>query len=337
MSFVFFGEVMLRLTPSQPHALLVASDSLSIDFAGAEANVAANLSHLGHDCNMVSVFPNNLIGDKAISVLSKYGISTEGCSRDGHRIGTYFIELGYSVRPSKVVYDRVDSSFTALSAASFNWDSILNNASTLFVGGITLALSEQCRLATLEAVKTAKRRGVKVVFDMNFRRSLWDNWQDANRYFSDILEYTDLVFGNAGVMSDVFTFTFNSNDSALESTTASMEMLANQFDVDIAFTVRQQSDASSNILQAVYKPSSGNKYHVSAEVSVGVLDRLGTGDAFAAGMLHGLAKYSDLQQAIDFANAAFALSHTQYGDQNLCSETDILSIAQGNTSGYVIR
>lgn len=339
MKVAFFGEVMLRLTPALPKQLLLASDQWQIDFAGAEANVATSLANLGHECRFVSVFPENLLGDKAISSLRKFGLDTQYCQRDGNRIGTYFIELGESIRPTKVVYDRENSAFSQCQTIQFNWQEILDGCDWLFLGGISLALSNDCAQATLEAAKQAKSCGVKVAFDMNFRRSLWQNPEQAKPLFEEILLLADLAFGNAGVMADVFDYPvqFDNFQANLSSTVAAAEYLKKAYQIDVAFSVRDHLSASQNRLSAVFVGSNETPHVTAKPIDVEIADRLGTGDAFAAGVLHGLINDRPSQELIEFANASFALAHTQFGDHQLLNQADIQTIADGKTSGHVIR
>ncbi len=356
MSLLFFGEMMLRLTPSIAQQQLVCAEQLSVDFAGAESNVASSLALMGHECQFVTKLPSNALGDHGIASLKKYGIQTDYIRRGGQRIGSYFIEMGMSIRPSKVVYDRAYSAFSQISNDEFDWPSILSGKRWLHVSGISPALSTQCAVETIKAVKIAKSLGVKVSFDLNYRRSLWDDSQKARDYFSEILTYSNLAFGNAGVISDVFDYQtpdISENELAHVISQHSLEHLGKtsqrswyqandlaeflraKFDVDFAMTERVHHSANQNTLTGFYITSTTCSF--SAPITVEIKDRLGTGDAFAAAVLHGLERGWHGQQIAQFANAAFALAHTGIGDQNWSNEAEIQYIADGNLSGHIIR
>lgn len=329
-----FGEIMLRLTPSSPKVRLVNCKQLDMSFAGAESNVAISLALLDNATAMVTKLPDHSMGDACVSLLKGYGINTEHILRGGARIGTYYIEQGSSIRPSKVVYDRVHSAFSQMSPEEFDWSSILTDCKWLYVGGIAPALADNCQSQTIQAVETAKRMGVKVAFDMNFRRSLWSDRNLARERFEAILAHTDLLFGNAGVLYDVFDW---HTSAPLDQRTEELAMRAKEhFSIPlIGFTKREQISASRNIVSAIFLDDKG--VHRGPQFDLVVEDRLGTGDAYAAGILHGLLQDWSSRQIVDFGTSAFALKHTIPGDHNLVSEKEILSIMQGNTKGHIER
>lgn len=334
MSSVFFGEVMLRLTPAMPQQQLIVAKNLSVDFAGAETNVASSLARLGHQCHFVSKLPENPLAQHALASLHQYGIRTKHVIRGGQRIGSYFIELGSSIRPSKVVYDRAYSSIAQISENEFDWAEIFANKQHFHLSGILPALSEQCATESIKAVQVARKMGLSVSFDLNYRRSLWADSSLARDYFSQILAHSTLAFGNAGVMQDVFDFTPKSTDNIAAAKEIGL-FLHEHFAVDAAITQRNHHSANQNTLRGFYL--SGETVIASNDITVDILDRLGTGDAFAAGILHGLFQGWSKDKTVQFANAAFALGHTCYGDQNWLSEAEIMSVAQGNISGHIIR
>ena len=335
MSFTTFGEIMLRLTPTELKGKIKMAQGFKSGFAGSESNVASSLAVLGNSVEFITKLPNNQLGDAALYSLQYYGINTKNILRGGDRIGTYFIELGSSIRPSSVIYDRKQSAISEISAEEFDWHSILTNKKWIFLSGITPVLSKQCASETIKVAKIAKEKGVKVAFDMNYRRTLWKNTAAARKIFNQILEHTDLLFGNEGVLHDVYKIVPSSGSSE-ESTMESMDIASEKFGIDtLAFTIRNQASASQNILSGVYKHQ-GNHF-ISPTIEVEVSDRFGTGDAFAAAFLHGQNLGWEPQKNIDFATAAFALKHTIMGDQHTSSEAEILSIMDGNTKGYVLR
>ncbi|WP_255355999.1 sugar kinase [Cellvibrio sp. pealriver] len=334
LSITFFGELMLRLTPAQPQQRLMVAQQLSVDFAGAEANVAAALARLGVATDFITKLPDNLIAEQAIASLHRCGIATNNVLFGGERMGTYFIELGASLRPTRVIYDRKYSAISTIVENEFNWNEMLQSKQRLHLSGITPALSEQCALETIKAAKIAHGMGVRVSFDLNFRRSLWPEPAFAKHYFKQIMQYCDLVFANAGVISDVFEYQFFNSDVLVEAQ-AVAEFLGDEFNVDAAVTSRIHHSASVNSLTSLLRKNADS--FKSTELRVDILDRLGTGDAFAAGVLYGYQQAWSAQQTIDFANAAFALAHNCYGDQAWMSEAEINEVARGNTAGYVVR
>lgn len=335
MSFVTFGEIMLRLTPTEPKGKIRRAQGFKSGYAGSESNVASSLAVLGNNVEFITKLPNNQLGDAALYSLQSYGINTRNILRGGERMGTYFIELGSSIRPSSVIYDRKQSAISEIKANEFDWETILSGKKWIFLSGITPVLSKQCTLETIKAAKTARTKGVKVAFDMNYRRTLWKSNADARKIFDQILGHTDLLFGNEGVLTDVYDIVSRA-DSDQEKTIESMNIASEKFGIEaLAFTIRNQASASQNILSGVFKHR--GEYFDSQEIDVEVADRFGTGDAFAAGFLHGLNLAWDPQKTIDFATSAFALKHTIMGDQHTSSEAEILSIMNGNTKGFVLR
>lgn len=334
MTVACFGELMLRLSPAQPGATLRQTHQLNMEFAGAESNVACGLSALGNPVRFISKFPANTIGDAAIASLQSLGIDCASVVRGGDRLGTYFIELGHSIRPSKVVYDRAHSALSEASPQDFNWPDILQGCQYLHLSGITPALSDNCAEITLQAAQAANRLGVAVSFDMNFRRTLWRDRQKAKEIFTQLLKCADIAFGNAGVMADVFAQTYEGM-SAEEAALQAARDLSDTYGLIAATTCRQSHSASRNTLSG-YIARAGEIFH-SAPLSVEILDRLGTGDAFASACLDGLIRKRPLNDTIDFANAAFALAHTVYGDPHLSGRADIQAIASGQTGGHILR
>ena len=334
MSFVAFGEIMLRLAaPGQ--VKLQDAVSMALGYAGSESNVATSLSILGNQVEFVSKLPQNPLGDGAVRSLHSYGISTRHLLRGGNRLGTYFIELGSSIRPSRVLYDRAGSSISQISPGEINWEKVLPGNSWVFISGITPALSDQCASETIRLASTAQKLGVKVGFDLNFRRTLWTDPAAARAIFDQVLEHTDLLIGNAGAIADVYGVN-PVGETPMEIAQSAIHMARERFGgSSLAFTVRDHNSASRNSVSAVLYD--GKSFFTAAGYSVDILDRFGTGDAFAAGVLHGLYHGWDSQLVIDFATAAFALKHTIPGDQHTSTQDEIRSVMEGYTSGQVIR
>ena len=335
MSVATFGEIMLRLTPYIHAEKIQSAKAFEVNFAGAESNVASSLGILKHEVSFVSKLPQNQLGEAAIRSLRSYGIDTQYILRGGKRIGSYFIEIGTSIRPSSVIYDREQSAISSIGPDEFNWNEILRGKKWLFLTGITPVLSEQCSHECLLAAKTAKEMGLKVAFDMNYRRSLWKSANDARRIFDQILAFTDLLFCNVGVLKDVYGHEASGNDS-IERTWEASKWASKEFGISqIACTIRDHNSASQNRLSGLYLLD--KQHFTSSDYEVRIIDRFGTGDSFVAAFLHGLIKAWNPQHIINFSTAAFALKHTIKGDQHTSSEAEINSIMEGHTSGHVLR
>ena len=335
MSFITFGELMLRISPQEQSTKLADTDRFEAGFAGSESNVASSLALLGNKVDFITKLPQNQLGDAAIRSLRQYGINTDYILRGGTRIGTYFIELGYSIRPSSVLYDRSHSAISQITKGEFDWEILLKDKSWVFVSGITPALSASCAEETILLVNMAKRMGVQVSFDFNYRRSLWKSTVVARKIFDQILSSTDLLFANTGSLTDVYGMKFK-GDNNIEQTYEAADKVQKEYGIKrLAFTMRDHTSATHNVISALFQTE--NKKEVGSTYTVNILDRFGTGDAFAAACLHGLEKGWTNKKIIDFATAAFALKHTVKGDQHTSSEAEIKSIMEGNTSGHVIR
>ena len=333
--YVAFGEIMLRLTPAVTGGKLSMAPKFSVGYAGAESNVAVSLACLGNQVDFVTKVPDNPIGNAALMSLKQFGVSTENVVVGGKRMGTYFIELGSSIRPSKVIYDRENSAISQVKSGEFDWKSILKDKKWLHLSGITPALSPQCATETIWAARTAKEMGVKVSFDLNFRRTLWQDRKEAREIFNAIMESSDTIFANLGALADVYGLEF-SGENKIEQTKVAMKAASNLCGVNhMVFTIREHHSASQNKLQGMLW--SKGKVITSKPYSVQIEDRFGTGDAFAAAYLHAIGNGWKVDTCIEFATAAFALKHTLKGDLHTSTEQEIRSIMDGNLSGHVMR
>jgi 2-dehydro-3-deoxygluconokinase len=335
---ICFGEIMLRLTPMFAHERLEQTDFLRMSFAGAESNIATALSILGNNVEFVTVVPDNQLGNAAVNLLRKHGVSTSFIRREGKRIGTYYIEAGASLRPSQVIYDRENSAIATLTPSAFDWEAIFADAGHFVITGITPALSDTCASTCLEAVKLAKKKNIKVCFDFNYRSKLWPI-EKAQKVLALFLPYIDVLFCNEGAVQDILNIELTDAKQSLNyreyygrlaneiAATASYEC--------IAITHREDISASEN-------GWSGILYHqaqlsFSKSYTLDIVDRFGAGDAFAAGIIHGLCRQWNNEKVIEFATAASALKHTIPGDLNIITEQEINHVLEGNTTGRVIR
>lgn len=335
---VCFGEIMLRLSPLTMHERLAKTHALKMGFAGAESNVAVSLALLGQEAFFVTCLPSNSLGDAAENSLREFGVNTQYIRRSGDRMGTYFIEYGASIRSTQVIYDRKGSAIAQITPGILDWKNILAGKQWLHLTGITPALSIACAEECFHALKEAKDAGVKVSFDLNFRRTLWSK-VEANAVFTEILPFVDLLIANAGSAYDVFDIDTGNPHSWAQQVEAAklagkeLSKLGN-FEL-IAMTVRNHPSASENDWAGLLYDR--QHFYESKKYEFLVVERLGGGDAFTAALLHGLCEGWDNQQTIEFATAASALKHTIPGDLNIVTEAEITEAANGNLSGRVKR
>lgn len=339
MRVVTFGELMLRLAPEN-YLRFVQSDRLEATFGGAEANVAVSLANFGVDACFVTKLPTHEIGQSAVNSLRKFGVDTSKIVRGGDRVGIYYCEKGASQRPSKVIYDRKYSSIATASEDDFDWDDIFSGADWFHFTGITPALSDDMAKITLEAVKAAKDNGLTVSCDLNFRKKLWTS-EKACAVMSDILKHVDVCIANEEDAKDVFGIEaentdINSGKLDEEGYVSVAKQLTDRFGFKaVAITLRESLSASDNnwsgMLYVANRPFFGKKYHMH------IVDRVGGGDSFGAGLIYALLSDFGAQDAIEFAVAASCLKHSIEGDYNMVTKDEVLALARGNASGRVQR
>jgi 2-dehydro-3-deoxygluconokinase len=331
---------MLRLkTPGFQR--FIQSSSLEATFGGGEANVAASLARLGHSVRWVSAVPEGPIGDWALTALRGLGVDVSYVLRQGERLGIYLLEAGASQRPSQVIYDRAGSSISELEPGQIAWDDALAGASWFHTTGITPALSEGAAASVLEALVAAKRANVTTSIDLNFRKKLWTKAR-AREVMTSMMPHTDVLIANEEDCESVFGI----QAGKTEVTSGSLEheryldvagqVLARFPSVrKVAITLRESKSASENGWSALLVDREGHAF--SRHYDITVVDRVGAGDSFAAGLVHALLAGRDRKQAVEFATAASALKHTIPGDLNLVTEAEIESLARGEVSGRVQR
>lgn len=332
---VTFGELMLRLSPSHCKRLL-QNDVLYATFGGAEANVAVSLSNFGIAADYVSKFPKNPIGDAAISELKKFGVGTKNIIRGGERMGIYFLEKGASQRASVCTYDRKYSAISAAEKEEFDWEHIFSEAEWFHFTGITPALGENLSEICLEACKVAKNKGIRISCDLNYRSKLWSREQ-AFETMSKLAEYIDLCIANETDASDVFGIEApNQSDLGFNKYEYIAQELKRKFQYNaVAISQRESITADDNLWSALlYKD--GQFYH-SQKYSLHIVDRVGGGDSFAAGLIYGILDEKENQEVLDFAVAASALKHSIEGDFNRVSVAEVEKLMNGNGSGRIQR
>jgi 2-dehydro-3-deoxygluconokinase len=321
---VCFGELLLRLSaPGQE--LLFQSRQLEARFGGAEANVAASLAILGHASSVVSALPDNAVGRACAGELRRHGVDTRDIHYGSGRMGLYYLTPGAMHRPAEVIYDRADSVFAHAPAAAWDWPQLLQGARWLHLTGINLALGENSAQAALDAVRAARAAGVAVSFDCNYRSKLWGARSGkAARLLREVLAETDLMFGNERDIELVLDTHIRQADGEQRFLAASQQAFA-QFPRLrwMAATERRAQDAATHDLRGHLATREHVLITRTHRLS-GIVDRIGSGDAFAAGLLHGLTTGMHEPAMLDFAVAAACLKHSVPGDVNLLREADML-------------
>lgn len=336
-----FGEIMLRLSPPGKE-LLFQSPRLEAVFGGGEANVAVSLAILGHRSRWISVVPANPVGEAAVRELRRFGVDTGFVVRGSRRLGIYFAETGADVRPSQVIYDREGSGIAEAKLGDIDWEAAFAGMDWFHVSGITPALSASAAELTLEAVKAARAKKMTVSVDLNYRTKLWKYGRPAPEVMRQVVGYADLLVGNEeecqkslDIGAPVDVAVGRLDPMAYEELTAKVMSEFPKL-ARVAVTLRESESADWNRWSAVLRNRtellSGPSFDIRA-----IVDRIGTGDAFAAGLIHGLATLKTDAEALDFAVAAAALKHSIPGDFNLSSEKDILAVVRGDRSGRVRR
>lgn len=330
---------MLRLsTPG--YRRIVQSDSFDLSYAGGEANVAASLAIFGLNSHFVTKVPNNAIGQSAINHLRKYGVHTDYITIGGKRLGVYFLETGASQRPSTVLYDREHSAISEINTSEFNWKDIFADATWFHVTGITPALSDRAAETTLEACREAKNAGVTVSCDLNYRKKLWTK-NKASQVMSKLMQYVDIVVGNEEDAEDVFGITAKGIDVEKgvlneQSYKEVASQLLEKFNLKaVAITLRESHSASDNTWSGLLYD--GEEFYRSRQYKIHIVDRVGGGDSFAAGMIYGYMQKWHAKDIVEYAAAASCLKQSIPGDFNLVSVDEVKKLAEGATSGRVQR
>lgn len=328
---VTFGEVMMRLSPPGYEKFSQAS-SFELVYGGGEANVAISCAYLGMKAAHITRFPDNAIGKAATQFLRKHWISTEHVIYGDDMMGKYFLEKGAVHRPSEVIYEREGSSFSLIQPSMVNWEEVLKDADWFHWTGITPAISEGAYLCCLEAIKTANKLGIPVSGDINSRNNMWKYGKTMQEVISDLVQNCDVVITSSYGIKEMFGL-----GEPKDKFTSLAKQLIGVFPKikKVVKKTRRTISASHNQIQG--KLWNGKEYVKSDMLNIThIIDRVGTGDAFAAGLIYGLLHYDD-EQAIDFASSACALKHTVLGDVNMVSLENVQSLMGGDTSGSINR
>ena len=336
---VTLGEIMLRLSPPG-NTRFVQSDSFDVVYGGGEANVAVSCANYGHDAYFVTKLPEHEIGQSAVNALRKYGVMTDYIARGGDRVGIYYLETGVAMRPSKVIYDRAHSAIAEADAADFDSDRIMEGADWFHWSGITPAISDKAAELTRLACEAAKRHGVTVSVDLNFRKKLWTK-EKAQSVMKPLMKYVDVCIGNEEDAELCLGFKpdadVESGHTDAEGYKEIFRRMSEEFEFSyVISTLRESFSASHNGWKAMIY--NGKEFYVSKHYDIDpIVDRVGGGDSFSGGIIHGLLTKPTQGEALEFAVAASALKHTVSGDFNLVSVAEVEALAGGDASGRVQR
>jgi 2-dehydro-3-deoxygluconokinase len=336
---ITLGEIMLRLQP-EGYCRFVQAASFGAVYGGGEANVAVSLANFGIESAFVTKLPKHEIGQAAFNKLREFGVDTSLIVRGGHRVGIYFIEKGASQRPSKVIYDRAHSAIAEASESDFNWELIFKDASWFHFTGITPALSDKAANICFLACEAAKAKGITVSCDLNYRANLWAR-EKACEVMSGLMENVDVCIANEEDAADVFGIRASGSDAASgkinqEGYKEVASSLAKRFGFkQTAITLRESISANDNNWAAMLYAD--NNYYFSKKYAVHIVDRVGGGDSFAAGLIYANLQNMPAQERLEFAVAASCLKHSIEGDFNLVSVDEVKKLAGGDASGRVQR
>jgi 2-dehydro-3-deoxygluconokinase len=336
---VTLGEVMLRLS-TPDFKRFVQADTFDVTYGGGEANVSAALCNYGLNGTFVTKVPNNPIGQSAINHLRRYGVDTQFIVRGGERLGIYFLETGASMRASQVVYDRAHASIADVDISEFDFDKILDGAVWFHTTGITPALSDKAAALTEAALKAARAKGITTSIDLNYRKKLWSK-EKAREVMTQLCQYVDVCIGNEEDADTTLGFKAAHTDVTrgelnLEGFKDVFKQMKEKFGFKfIASSLRESHSASDNGWSALVYD--GKEFYHTKQYNVRIVDRVGSGDSFASGLIYGLVTGMPMNEAAEFGVAASALKHTIPGDLNHATLNEVKELVKGDGSGRVQR
>lgn len=326
---VTFGEVMLRFS-TQAFSRFTQATAFDVTYAGAEANVAVSVAHFGIPSSHVTRFPENDLGEAATQALRRYGVDTGSIIYGEERMGLYFLENGAMQRASRIIYDRFDSAFAHIKPGSVDWETVLDGVEWFHWTGITPAISQGAAEVCLEALSVARRKGLTISGDINYRRNLWQYGKTALDVMPGLIEKCDIIIAGRTDMENCTAVSGESFEQACENFTKRFPQVRK-----IATTDRESVNSSHNRISASLWNGEllrSRKYDLTH-----IVDRVGSGDAFMAGFIYGALRGMDDQQSLEFAMAACALKHSIEGDVNLVSIDEVLSLVKGENVGKLLR
>ena len=341
MKYLTFGEIMLRLR-APGHERFFQSNMMEATFGGGEANVAVSLANFGEDAAYLTVLPKNALGDECIRELRRFGVDTKRVVRGEGRMGIYFLEAGANQLPSKVIYDRANSAIALAKPGDIDWDKAFEGVDWFHITGITPAISESAMELSLESVKEAKKRGITVSCDLNYRKNLWKYGKTASEVMRELAKYVDVAIANEEDVQKSLGITVDVDVASGELDREKYRKLGDKVleaypDMKlIAITLRESHSADWNGWAACLNDR--EHFYVSKKYEIrDIIDRVGGGDSFAGGLIYGLNHYEDKQAALEFAVAASCLKHSIIGDFNRVGVADVEKLAGGDASGRVQR
>ena len=341
MKVLTFGEIMLRLK-APGHERLMQTPNLEATFGGGEANVAVSLANYGMDALFLSFLPNNAVADACIGELRRFNVDTSHIIRKDGRVGIYYLEAGANQLPSKVIYDRAYSSISLAGPGDVDWNKAFDGVGWMHISGITPAISESLMELSIESVKEAKTRNIVVSCDLNYRKNLWKYGKNAQEVMSEMASFCDVLIANEedvqkslGISIDVDVESGKIDSSKYEK--LSQKVLESYPNVKkIAITLRESKSADTNGWSACLNDREA--FLVSKHYDIhDIVDRVGGGDSFAAGLIYGLSHYDSDREALEFAAASSCLKHSVLGDFNRVSTEDVEKLMKGDGSGRVQR
>ncbi len=336
---VFFGELLMRLATKR-YERFVQAREFEVGYTGAEANAAVSLANYGMDAYVVSVVPNTEVGQACVNYLRQYGVNTDFVLRAGKRLGTFYLETGASQRPSKVIYDRGGSSITELKPCMVDWEKVFSGKQWFHWSGTAPALSDSMAATTTEACVAAKRCGLTVSCDLNYRRKLWAP-EKARQVMTNLMQHVDVLIGNEEDSAIVLGVAPKGVDVAKGNLDAERyKDVAAELHRRFAFkyvatTLRQSLSASENVWSCLL--SDGEQCFLSREYRIWIVDRVGAGDSFSGGLIYGLLSGMTGQDVVEFAAAASCLKHSVHGDFNQVTRDEVTALLSGSGSGRIQR
>ncbi|MDO4868988.1 MAG: sugar kinase [Bacillota bacterium] len=336
---VTFGEIMMRLSPPG-YKRFVQTDSFDLVFGGGEANIAVSLAGFGVPAEFVTKLPDNELGEAAVRSLRARNVAVDNISRGGDRIGVYFLEKGASQRPSKVVYDRANSAVAMSRAEDYDWEQIFKDAGWFHFTGITPALGDNVAEICRTACEEAKKAGLTISCDLNFRKKLWTS-EKAGKVMGELMKYVDVCIANEEDADKVFGIRADNtevSEGRLDQSgyiQVARELTERFGFTTVAITLRESINASINRWGAMIY--SDQDAYFSKKYQINIVDRVGGGDSFGAGLIYGLQAQKTREEALEFAVAASCLKHTIEGDFNEVTVSEVETLAAGDGSGRVQR
>lgn len=330
---VTFGEVLMRLSPSE-NKMLRQSHDMEFFFGGTEMNVASALAILGNDVKHISAVSDDFVGDSAISAMKSYGIDTQFVVRNEFPLGLYFLEVGSAVRASRISYNRLNGSFANIKPEQIDWEKVLDGCEFFHWTGISPGISESAYETLKQGLQLAYSKGIQITADPAYRSNLWKYGKEGHSVLKKLISYSTIFIGGVNEINEILGTDFNSEkDGFIEAVETLMREIP---------SVKKVFDKTRIGISASCQSTQGRfwingKYFETESIEINpVVDRIGTGDAFAAGLIYGLINF-DNEKALRFANASCAVKHTILGDVNLSSAEDILEVMNGNSGGRIKR